>query len=590
MIKRFLIIFMPMLIIFISIFTIFYNVELDDHRTLMKEEASNELSHILSAVKSEFRLIISDLLFLSEQYELGEAFNANKTINWEGIASGYLSFSTEKRIYDQIRFIDETGMEIIRINYNYGNPTIVPREQLQFKGDRYYFEDTFVLAQGEIFVSPMDLNIERGEIEQPLKPMIRFATPVFSLDGYKRGIIILNYLAENITHHFEITPNGRDQIMLVNADGFWLQSPKPEDEWGFMYPDKKERIFGNDLPEVWLTIATDESGQFLNDDGLFAFTTIYPLLEGQKSSTGSVTAFEPSTQQLESEEYYWKLLSYIPSSVLNAQANSLLTRFILIFAPIIVVVAGGSWLIAYAMVKRIRATEETQIANRELAIVNKELESFSYSVSHDLRAPLRSMDGFSKILLENYSDKLDEQGKDYLQRVRSATQRMGRLIDDILSLSRVIRNEMKHELVDLSSLVESITTELQKSQPERQIEFITAPGVTANGDAGLLRILLENLLGNAWKYTGKHPKAIIEFGVTQVGSEEAFFIRDDGAGFDMAHTDKLFGMFQRLHSDDEFPGTGIGLATVQRIVHRHSGQVWAEGEVEKGATFYFTLG
>ncbi len=225
----------------------------------------------------------------------------------------------------------------------------------------------------------------------------------------------------------------------------------------------------------------------------------------------------------------------------------------------------------------------------ELTSVNKELESFSYSVSHDLRAPLRSIDGFSKILMEDYPDKLDEQGKDYLQRVRSATQHMGMLIDDILNLSRITRTEMKHEVVDLSSLVQSITVELQKSQPERQVEFIIAPGVTANGDAGLLGILLENLLDNAWKFTGKHDKARIEFGVTQVNNEKAFFIRDDGAGFDMKYVDKLFGPFQRLHKADKFSGTGIGLATVQRIVISNGGRVWVEAGIAKGATFYFTL-
>ena len=188
-----------------------------------------------------------------------------------------------------------------------------------------------------------------------------------------------------------------------------------------------------------------------------------------------------------------------------------------------------------------------------------------------------------------HSSKLDEQGKDYVQRVRSATQRMGMLIDDLLSLSRVTRSEMKDELVDLSGLAQSIAEELQETQPGRRVEFIIAPGVTANGDVHLLRILLENLLGNAWKFTGKHPKARIEFGTTRVGGEQAFFVRDDGVGFDMTYADRLFGVFQRLHTADEFSGTGVGLATVQRIAHRHGGRVWAEGEVEKGATSYFTL-
>ena len=234
-------------------------------------------------------------------------------------------------------------------------------------------------------------------------------------------------------------------------------------------------------------------------------------------------------------------------------------------------------------------TAELEQANTEVAAINKELEAFAYSVSHDLRAPLRSIDGFSHALMEDYPDKLGKQGKDYLQRVRKAAQHMAVLIDDLLALSRVTRSEMKQDTVDLSALAQSIAEELQETQPERQVDFVIAPGLTTSGDSQLLHQLMENLLGNAWKFTGQHPKAKIEFGTSQVDGKETFFVRDNGAGFDMTYADKLFGVFQRLHSQEEFPGTGVGLATVQRIAHRHGGQVWAEGKVEEGATFYFTL-
>jgi PAS domain S-box-containing protein len=228
-------------------------------------------------------------------------------------------------------------------------------------------------------------------------------------------------------------------------------------------------------------------------------------------------------------------------------------------------------------------------ANNQLAATNKELETFSYSVSHDLRSPLRTIDGFSQALLEDYLDKLDEQGQDYLSRLRAASQKMGELIDGLLKLSRLTRSDMHKEKVDLSALAEEITTRLQETQPERQAEFIISRGLTASGDRQLLRALLENLLGNAWKFTGKRPQARIEFGATHNGDKKVYFVRDNGAGFDMTYADKLFGAFQRLHETTEFPGTGIGLATVQRIINRHGGSVWAEGAVGKGATFYFTL-
>lgn len=236
-----------------------------------------------------------------------------------------------------------------------------------------------------------------------------------------------------------------------------------------------------------------------------------------------------------------------------------------------------------------RQAKELARANTELCVVNKELEAFSYSVSHDLRAPLRSIDGFSKAVLEDYEQKLDDQGKDYLHRVRAASQRMAQLIDDLLNLSRVTRSDMHHDSVDLSAMARSIAIELQKIQPDRQVDFVIAEGLMAKGDSRLLKLVLENLLNNAWKFTGKHAHARIEFGAAPYNGKTAYFVRDDGAGFDMAYAEKLFTPFQRLHGVTEFAGTGIGLALVQRIIHRHGGHVWAEGKVEQGSTFYFTL-
>ena len=239
--------------------------------------------------------------------------------------------------------------------------------------------------------------------------------------------------------------------------------------------------------------------------------------------------------------------------------------------------------------ERRRAQEEIQKRTRLLEAANKELEAFSYSVSHDLRAPLRGINGFSTALLQDYCDTLDEQGRDYLQRVCAATQHMEQLIDDLLDLSRVTRSPLSYEPVDLSAIAEAVMEDLRRRQPDRQVDVVVTPGLVANGDARLLRVALENLLGNAWKFTAKRACGRIEFGTWQNATQRAYVVRDNGAGFDMAYGGKLFGAFQRLHTLAEFPGTGIGLATVQRIVHRHGGHVWAEGVVDQGATFYFTL-
>jgi signal transduction histidine kinase len=242
---------------------------------------------------------------------------------------------------------------------------------------------------------------------------------------------------------------------------------------------------------------------------------------------------------------------------------------------------------AYDELKAIEEREFERAAQLEAS--NRELEAFSYSVSHDLRAPLRGIDGFSQALLEDYADQLDKQGRNYLQRVRAASQRLEHIIDDMLILSRVTRREMRRKPVNLSTIAQEIAVELQANRPERQVSFAIAPELVVKADPSLMRLALENLLENAWKFTSKHATARIEVGVTVNNGERAYYVRDDGAGFNMAYVGKLFGAFQRLHPISDFGGTGIGLATVQRIILRHGGRVWAEGTEEQGATFYFTL-
>ena len=227
---------------------------------------------------------------------------------------------------------------------------------------------------------------------------------------------------------------------------------------------------------------------------------------------------------------------------------------------------------------------------RDLEHKNRELESFSYAVSHDLRAPLRRIDSFSRAVQESQGGRLDDEGRRYLDRVREATQGMSQLIDDVLYLARVTRADMREQEVDLSALVGLLLERMREAEPERQVEFKIRPGVIVTADGQLLRIAVQNLLDNAWKFTARAPSARIEFGMTTIAGETAYFVRDNGAGFDMAYVDRLFGPFQRLHLASEYPGSGIGLATVQRIIHRHGGRVWAEGMVGQGATFHFTIG
>lgn len=232
---------------------------------------------------------------------------------------------------------------------------------------------------------------------------------------------------------------------------------------------------------------------------------------------------------------------------------------------------------------------ETEQRKAEITAINKEFEGFSYAVSHDLRAPLRHIEGFSSILLESYADRLDEQGEQYLHLLVNGARKMKELLDALLKFSRITRAEMRRQPVNLSEIVGLVINELREVQPNRQVEVAIAPDVVADGDPQLLRMVMENLLGNAWKFTSNRPVARIEFSQIQRDHEAVFVVSDNGAGFGMPNANKLFQPFQRLHRPEEFPGTGMGLATVQRIISRHGGRIWAEGEVDKGATFHFVL-
>jgi light-regulated signal transduction histidine kinase (bacteriophytochrome) len=295
--------------------------------------------------------------------------------------------------------------------------------------------------------------------------------------------------------------------------------------------------------------------------------------------------------------YGWGVMAEQPTRTAFAARNHELRHLGLAYGLVALASGTFAYWILRTLTERRRAAYQISALNAdlqrraaELEEANKELEAFSYTVSHDLRTPLSSIDGFTQALLEGYAATLDARGQDYLQRICGATQRMVDLIDALLGLSYVTGAELVRKAVDLSALARAIAPDLPRCEPTRQAEFVIADGLVAHGDARWLRVVLENLFSNAWKFTAKQPRARIEFGsLPQHDGSRVFFVRDNGVGFDMAYADKLFSAFQRLHGRTEYPGTGVGLATVQRIIQRHGGRIWAEGAVGQGATFYFTL-
>ena len=417
---------------------------------------------------------------------------------------------------------------------------------------------------------------QRNANPKPL--VVAIAVPLRTEAGVLLGVLVLQHRLDSLTAWFKRIQYGvNGYVYLIDHTGTVAAHPHIDPQ-GNLHEEY------SDLPLIQTGLrGTAGAGTFRDPlSGVIMIAAVQPVV--LTSHRWLVVACQP------------KSLAYEPAQQLRLRIGGAAILLALVAVAVVLILGWISQ-------KNLRLTRQFAAQNEELKrlgtnlehqaaqleITNRDLEAFSYSVSHDLRAPLRSMDGFSQALLDDYGNKLDEQAKDFLGRIRTSCHRMSQLIDDLLNLSHVSRAVMQRESVNLSALVQSLANQLRLEQPERRVEFVIAPEVRAMGDARLLTIALENLLRNAWKFTGRTPQAVIEFGVLQREERPLYFVRDNGAGFDMMYADKLFKPFQRLHTTSEFAGTGIGLAIVQRIVRRHGGTVSAEGQPEKGATFFFTL-
>jgi signal transduction histidine kinase len=596
-IRRFVFISVPLSLVLGCVIWQHYRTETRAEKILFKSNEVNVVNvRTRRAIVDEFKLIVSDLMFLANHNELRQILDMFSPEHKQSINSEWRLFTEKRGLYDQIRYLDKKGMEIIRVNYNNGEPTVVSDGDLQFKGERYYFKDALKLGEGDVFVSPLDLNFERGMIETPLKPVIRFGTPVFDSKGNKRGIILLNYLGERIMEKFvAASSSSAGTVFLLNSASFYLKGMKKEDEWGFMYEDRTGVNFESTFPRVWPDIAGSESGQFQTENGLFTFETIHPLLESWESSTGSDSAFTPSAHRLSSNQYSWKIVSYVPAPTLESSFGSRTKEYLIIYSVIITLLLPFYWLLARTGESRKRAKYKIQVQQEELSRANKELErsnedlqQFAYVASHDLREPLRIVSGYVQLLARRYKGKLDMDADDFIYYTIDGVRRMEKMIDDLLAYSRVGTKGKVLKHVNSKTAFDQAVANLKMAidESEAVIRYDHLPDVVA--DEGQMVQLFQNLIGNAIKFHDKERPEIRVEAKTGKG-KTVFSVTDNGIGIDSDNKNRIFEAFQRLHSRDEYDGTGIGLAVCRKIVERHGGQIWAESEPEKGTTFYFTL-
>ncbi len=376
--KLFLLIFLPSLLLVTGIAAYIYYSEVKDaknRRHILENKEADNVDQQFQIIVDNFNMIVSDLAILCGHYEMQKMLEVGGASRRNILAQEFLTCCDARGNYDQIRFLDETGMEIIRINFNDGVPYIVPEDQLQSKEGRYYFTDTFRLNKGEVYASPFDLNIEKGVIEIPVKPVIRFGTPVVDINDQKRGIVIINYLGHKLIDRLKSASIGAlGSVMLLNAEGYWLHGIRPEDEFGFMYEDRNNMTFTNAYPDAWQEMSVNESGQFSNANGLFTFATVYPLMQDWKTTTGSGKAFEKSKAQLEAEGYKWKIVSHVMPDDLDTLYHKFLSYFYPVYGAFIMIIGFISWILANASVNKTMNQEKVTSSLEEIKIANERLK------------------------------------------------------------------------------------------------------------------------------------------------------------------------------------------------------------------------